>query len=429
MPSSDHISRQFDADLEAIRAHVLQMGGLVESQIKSAVESLVNADVALMTRVINDDHRVNAMEVKIDEACSQVIARRQPAAGDLRLVMAVIKTITDLERIGDEAEKIARMAKLLSQKQGLAIPRYHEIKRAADMVLDMLRKSLDAFARLDVVTAAQVVRQDDQVDEEFRAIMRYLITFMMEDPRTISTSLEILFVAKAIERIGEITDDRERHRGGARRQPIELCEGLARKHAERSEIGIHAVAPVLREQARDPVENRAGRSRQQHEPEHRSEHIAERKGQRALDRKAGDFARRQSVATVAAVLAEQAPRGCQLALPQRPIDFREGVAPLPKAHGRVEHRDVERQTEQRRDRVENRVDEPRQQDCRHHSRNPRQEPLLHSSGVQLALEKVRPGDERCIHGPPVDQRAPLLEEQGENEGEEGHGRNVMKVPS
>jgi phosphate transport system protein len=203
MSSSEHISRQFDADLEAIRAHVLQMGGLVESQIKSAVESLVNADVALMTRVINDDHRVNAMEVKIDEACSQVIARRQPAAGDLRLVMAVIKTITDLERIGDEAEKIARMAKLLSQKQGLAIPRYHEIKRAADMVLDMLRKSLDAFARLDVVTAAQVVRQDDQVDEEFRAIMRYLITFMMEDPRTISTSLEILFVAKAIERIGD----------------------------------------------------------------------------------------------------------------------------------------------------------------------------------------------------------------------------------
>ena len=118
--SSDHISRQFDAELEAIRAHVLQMGGLVESQIKSAVESLVNGDVALMTRVINDDHRVNAMEVKIDEACSQVIARRQPAAGDLRLVMAVIKTITDLERIGDEAEKIARMAKLLSQKQGLA---------------------------------------------------------------------------------------------------------------------------------------------------------------------------------------------------------------------------------------------------------------------------------------------------------------------
>ncbi|NOU01594.1 MAG: phosphate signaling complex protein PhoU [Gallionella sp.] len=204
MPSSDHISRQFDADLEAIRASVLQMGGLVESQIKSAVESLVSGDIALMTEVIENDRRVNTLEVKIDEACSQVIARRQPAAGDLRLVMAVIKTITDLERIGDEAEKIARMAKLLSQKSsGLVLPRYHEIKHAAEIALDMLRKSLDAFARLDIVMAAQVVRQDDQVDEEFRAIMRYLITFMMEDPRTISTSLEILFVAKAIERIGD----------------------------------------------------------------------------------------------------------------------------------------------------------------------------------------------------------------------------------
>ncbi|MGC2165541.1 MAG: phosphate signaling complex protein PhoU [Gallionella sp.] len=203
MSSSEHISRQFDADLESIRASVLQMGGLVESQIRSAIESLVSGNVALMNRVIEDDHRVNAMEVKIDESCSQLIARRQPAAGDLRLVMAVIKTITDLERIGDEAEKISRMAKLLSQKPGFALPRYHEIKHAAEIAVDMLRKSLDAFARLDVVMAAQVVRQDDQVDEEFRAIMRYLITFMMEDPRTISTSLEILFVAKAIERIGD----------------------------------------------------------------------------------------------------------------------------------------------------------------------------------------------------------------------------------
>ncbi|MCK9200721.1 MAG: phosphate signaling complex protein PhoU [Gallionella sp.] len=203
MPSHEHISRQFDAELEAIRANVLQMGGLVESQIKSAVESLLSGDVALMTRVIEDDHRVNAMEVKIDEACSHVIARRQPTAGDLRLIMTVVKTITDLERIGDEAEKIARMAKLLSQKHGLALPRYHEISHAAEIAVEMLRKSLDAFARLDVAMAAQVVRQDDQVDEEFRAIMRYLITFMMEDPRTISTSLEILFVAKAIERIGD----------------------------------------------------------------------------------------------------------------------------------------------------------------------------------------------------------------------------------
>jgi phosphate transport system protein len=203
MGINDHISRQFDSELEAIRANVLQMGGLVESQIMRAVESLLNGDVTLMSKVVEDDHRVNAMEVKIDESCSQVIARRQPAAGDLRLLMAVVKTITDLERIGDEAEKIARMAKLLSQKNMLFTPRYNEIKHAADLALEMLRKALDAFARLDVTAATQVMRQDDQLDEEFRAIMRHLITFMMEDPRTISTSLEILFVAKAIERIGD----------------------------------------------------------------------------------------------------------------------------------------------------------------------------------------------------------------------------------
>ncbi|RFC32926.1 MAG: phosphate uptake regulator, PhoU [Candidatus Nitrotoga sp. SPKER] len=203
MISTEHTSKQFDAELEAVRAQVLQMGGLVESQIRLAVEALVNSNVSLMNRIINDDHRVNAMEVEIDESCNQIIARRQPAAGDLRMVMTVIKTITDLERIGDEAEKIARMGKLLSQRNSLILPRYTEIKHAADLALDMLRKSLDAFARLDLAYAAQVVRQDELVDEEFRTIMRYLITFMMEDPRTISTALEILFVAKAIERIGD----------------------------------------------------------------------------------------------------------------------------------------------------------------------------------------------------------------------------------
>jgi phosphate transport system protein len=203
MVGTEHTSKQFDAELEAVRARVLQMGGLVENQIKLAIESLVTGDVALMTQVIEDDHRVNAMEVEIDESCNHILVRRQPAAGDLRMVMTVIKTITDLERIGDEAEKIARMAKLLSQKERLHLPRYNEIKHAGEIALDMLRKSLDAFARLNLTAAAEVVRQDEQVDEEFRAIMRYLITFMMEDPRTISTSLEILFVAKAIERIGD----------------------------------------------------------------------------------------------------------------------------------------------------------------------------------------------------------------------------------
>jgi len=203
MVSSEHISKKFDADLEAVRSRVMQMGGLVEEQIERAVEALTTGNHELIDQVIAEDHRVNAMEVSIDEICSQIIARRQPAAGDLRMIMTVIKTITDLERIGDEAEKIARMSKLIYAADRMHMPRFIEIKHVANIALEMLRKSLDAFARLDLGAAAQVVRQDELVDEEFRSIMRQLITFMMEDPRKISTALEILFVAKAIERIGD----------------------------------------------------------------------------------------------------------------------------------------------------------------------------------------------------------------------------------
>ena len=199
---TDHISKQFDAELEAVRSRVLQMGGLVEEQIVKALDGLSSGDLQALERVIDDDHRVNAMEVGLDESCSQIIARRQPAAGDLRLVMAVIKTITDLERVGDEAEKIARMAKLIHGAGQVHLPRL-ELKHVAGLALSMLRKALDAFARLDVNAALQVVQQDRGVDDEFRSILRQLITFMMEDPRTITGCLEILFVAKAIERIGD----------------------------------------------------------------------------------------------------------------------------------------------------------------------------------------------------------------------------------
>lgn len=203
MPSSEHISKKFDAELEAVRSRVLQMGGLVESQIIRAIEGFTTGNLDLIAHTIADDHRVNAMEVALDEDCSHIIARRQPAASDLRMIMTVVKTITDLERIGDEAAKIARMSKLIYEDDRLHVPRMTEIKHASDIALEMLRHSLDAFARLDVVTAAKVVRQDQHVDDEFRSILRQLITFMMEDPRTISISLEILFVAKAIERIGD----------------------------------------------------------------------------------------------------------------------------------------------------------------------------------------------------------------------------------
>jgi phosphate transport system protein len=199
---SEHTSKQFDAELESVRSRVLQMGGLVEEQIVRATEGLISGDMALLDRVIADDHRVNALEVELDEACSHIIARRQPAAGDLRLLMTVIKTITDLERIGDEAEKIARMAKLIHGAERQHMPRM-DLTHVADRARAMLRQSLDAFARLDVSEAMRVVKQDRAVDDEFRAIMRQLITFMMEDPRTISRALEILFIAKAIERIGD----------------------------------------------------------------------------------------------------------------------------------------------------------------------------------------------------------------------------------
>lgn len=199
----EHIYRQFDTELETVRARVLQMGGLVEKQIADAIEAMSNGDLELMNKVEEEDRRVNAFDVSIDEMCQHIIALRQPAATDLRMVMTVIKTTTDLERIGDEAKKIARMSKMIYEGERINMPRFREIRHMATLVLDMLHKALDAFARLDLAEAAQVVRADLHVDEEYRLIIRHLITFMMEDPRTITTSLETLSIAKALERIGD----------------------------------------------------------------------------------------------------------------------------------------------------------------------------------------------------------------------------------
>lgn len=202
MPT-EHTYKQFDAELEAVRASVLKMGGMVEEQIINAVEALISGDMDLAELVDANDHNVNGLEVAIDEDCTRIIARRQPTASDLRMVMMVVKTITDLERIGDEAAKIARMAKLIHQSGRISMPRFSEVKYMADMVLDMLRKALDAFARLDATKTVEIARQDQQVDEEFRLNLRHLITYMMEDPRTISVFIDILFVTKAIERMGD----------------------------------------------------------------------------------------------------------------------------------------------------------------------------------------------------------------------------------
>ena len=200
---TEHTYKQYDAELEAVRSKVLQMGGLVEQQIVNALESLISVNPKLAQEVMQSDHLVNALEVQVDEDCSHIIARRQPAASDLRMIMMVVKTITDLERIGDEATKIARVAQKIYESDRMYKPRFNEIKTMVTLVREMLRMALDAFARLDVTRTIEVARQDEQVDEQFRAAMRQLITFMLEDPRTISMSLEVLFVAKAIERIGD----------------------------------------------------------------------------------------------------------------------------------------------------------------------------------------------------------------------------------
>ena len=199
----EHTSKQYDAELESVRAKVLEMGGMVEQQIVNALEALIKADIKLAKEVMEADSRVNSLEVQIDEDCSHIIARRQPAAGDLRMVMMMVKTITDLERIGDEATKIARTAQRIFDEDRMYKPRFNEIKAMVKIVREMLRTSLDAFARLDVSQTVEVAKQDELVDEQFRAAMRQLVMYMLEDPRTISMSLEVLFVAKAVERIGD----------------------------------------------------------------------------------------------------------------------------------------------------------------------------------------------------------------------------------
>ena len=197
-----HISQQFNAELEDIRSKVLAMGGLVEQQIQEAISALVTADVEMAEGVVRNDVRINALEVNIDEECARILARRQPAASDLRLIVAVIKTITDLERIGDEAEKVARMAVELAS---LDRPRsqYHETQVLGERVQRMVHDALDAFARMDVEAALKVAQYDEEVDHEYEGILRQLITHMMEDPRSIKRVLDVIWSIRALERIGD----------------------------------------------------------------------------------------------------------------------------------------------------------------------------------------------------------------------------------
>jgi len=199
---SHHISQQFDVELEHVRSQVLKMGGIVEEQLARAFQALVENDPTLAHEVVSNDYRVNALEVAIDEECTRIVARRQPAASDLRLVMAVIKTITDLERIGDEGKRVARMvADQLNSTLNHEVRQ--ELEHMGSLVRDMLRKVLDAFARTDVETAMLVVQDDKKVDAKFGSITRQLMTYMAEDPRSIPMTLNILWAARSMERMGD----------------------------------------------------------------------------------------------------------------------------------------------------------------------------------------------------------------------------------
>ncbi len=197
-----HISQQYNIELDAIRTHLSEMGGMAQRQVNDAIQALIDADLEKAEQVVRADKSVNSMEMSIDEECVRILARRQPAASDLRLVIAVTKAITDLERIGDEASKIARQAIAL-QKDGAAPRGYVEVRHIGNYVSRMLQDALDAFARLDLEVALTVVETDRTVDMEYGTAMRELVTFMMEDPRSISRVLNIMWSLRALERIGD----------------------------------------------------------------------------------------------------------------------------------------------------------------------------------------------------------------------------------
>ncbi|WP_426147736.1 phosphate signaling complex protein PhoU [Polaromonas sp. DSR2-3-2] len=198
-----HLSSQFDSELNSVSSRVMELGGLVESQLRLAIHALSHYSAECANQVIETEIRVNGMELEIDRELSSIIARRQPTARDLRLLIAISKTTANLERAGDEAAKIARMVKSIMHSGASRTLPSSDLQIAADLASGLLRKALDAFARLDTAAALSILKEDDQIDAEFDGFVRKLITYMMEDPRTISSSLDLLFIAKAIERVGD----------------------------------------------------------------------------------------------------------------------------------------------------------------------------------------------------------------------------------
>jgi len=201
--SDKHISSQFDTELNTISTNVLEMGGLVESQLHQAIYALVHMNLATAEQVIENEVKINQMELRIDHDIISTIGRRQPTARDLRFLMAISRTTQNLERAGDEIERMARMVKSIIQSGSPRNLPTSELRLAADLAAAMLRKTLDSFARLDTAMAVKIIKEDDQIDDEYNGFLRKLITYMMEDPRTISPSLDLLFLAKSIERVGD----------------------------------------------------------------------------------------------------------------------------------------------------------------------------------------------------------------------------------
>lgn len=226
----EHTHKQFDAEMEAIRSGVLTMGGLVETQLSRAIALLDGSETdGLAGQVSSDEQVINQMQVDMDLACSQIIAKRQPTAIDLRMVLTVTKIVNDLERVGDETKKVAKKAAQESQHSRLSQVLRFDATRAAGRAKEMLQLALDAFARLDVNAAAEVIALDDEIDAAFSAIMRQLISYMMEDPRTISPALEIVFIAKSIERIGD-------HAKNIAEAVVQVVKGIDVRHATAEQI-------------------------------------------------------------------------------------------------------------------------------------------------------------------------------------------------
>jgi len=223
-----HISQQFNADLDSLKTQLLEMGGLVEKQIKDAVRAIEDVDSDLAMRVIENENRVDDMEVDIDEQGTLILATRQPAASDVRMVLTVSKAVRDLERMGDEAQKVAKMAIALAE-EGVAPNGYIEIRHIGAGVSNMLRNSLDAFARYDTKLALNVVKEDRIVDQEYKSALRQLVTYMMEDPRSISRAMNVLWALRSLERIGD-------HARNLAEQLIYMVKGKDVRHASVSEM-------------------------------------------------------------------------------------------------------------------------------------------------------------------------------------------------